>query len=336
MIVGERLSPDALLREAASLIRLLGGVGSRHLIIVGGLVPPLLLPEAAESHIGSGDIDLCLSVAFTRGQTRDYYYSLQEVIKDYFEPAPRNRFRWVKKEDAPGLPILVDFLAAEDENWIASADGAGELEDENAAANTGGELRPFLIRCGDLIDRDAVELTLENVDLVYRPGVKADITVRHAGPVGFLAAKADALDRRDEPKDGYDVAWWCVKTASSEELAKHVTERPCFDDPFMQETIAILRKAFKSPEHVGPSGYASECHPDQSPGDDLYERARLEAFLGVSKIVELLQKSMCWDYPIIDQPRFSIARGDGGATNTIVANEQNPARRSYRSGKGGP
>lgn len=55
--------PSVLVQEAASLFHLLGGMGAKHLVIVGGLVPPLLLPEVSESHIGSVDIDLCLSVA---------------------------------------------------------------------------------------------------------------------------------------------------------------------------------------------------------------------------------------------------------------------------------
>jgi hypothetical protein len=38
--------PSALIGEAASLFYLLGGMAAKHLVIVGGLVPPLLVPEA--------------------------------------------------------------------------------------------------------------------------------------------------------------------------------------------------------------------------------------------------------------------------------------------------
>jgi len=72
----ERHAPDALLTEAASLVQLLGGVGSKHLIVIGGLVPPLLVPAAATAHVGSRDIDFCLSVALTQGATREYYKSI--------------------------------------------------------------------------------------------------------------------------------------------------------------------------------------------------------------------------------------------------------------------
>jgi hypothetical protein len=50
--------PSALIGEAASLFYLLGGMAAKHLVIVGGLVPPLLVPDAADAHIGSADIDL--------------------------------------------------------------------------------------------------------------------------------------------------------------------------------------------------------------------------------------------------------------------------------------
>jgi hypothetical protein len=77
--------PGALIGETASLFFLLGGMAAKHLVIVGGLVPPLLLPKAADTHIGSADIDLCLSLAITKGATREYYRSIEEVLEPYCE-----------------------------------------------------------------------------------------------------------------------------------------------------------------------------------------------------------------------------------------------------------
>lgn len=106
---GDRLGPEAAVREAASLIRLLGGVGSTHLTVVGGLGPALLVPGAASSHVGTRDLDLCMSVALADGQTRDYYRSVQEIIAPYFVPVAGTSFRWQKRPEAPvaaggGLP----------------------------------------------------------------------------------------------------------------------------------------------------------------------------------------------------------------------------------------
>jgi hypothetical protein len=128
-----RHEPGPLIEEAASVFFLVGGTAAKHFIIVGGLVPPLLVPDAHDAHLGSADIDFCL------------------------------------------------------------VDGTQELEDETAAANLGPELRPFSLRAGRLIDRDAISTTIEGVRLVYRPGARADVAIRYAGPVGFLAAKAVAV-----------------------------------------------------------------------------------------------------------------------------------------------
>jgi hypothetical protein len=141
----ERHLPEDLQREAASLIHLIEGVGSKHLIVVGGLLPPLLAPEAEALHAGSRDIDFCFSVALTEGHTREYYRSIEELIAPYFEPLnPGSTFRWIKKSTAPGLPIVVDFLAPEDpEDPLAKAEGVRDLSDQTAADNTGTRLRPF-------------------------------------------------------------------------------------------------------------------------------------------------------------------------------------------------
>lgn len=134
--------PSALIGEAASLFYLLGGMAAKHLVIVGGLVPPLLVPEAADTHIGSADIDLCLSLAITKGATREYYQSIEEVLEPYFELERASGFRWRKKESAPGLPLILDFLAPVAEDDTLLADGTHALDERTAAQNAGSRLRP--------------------------------------------------------------------------------------------------------------------------------------------------------------------------------------------------
>lgn len=290
-----RHEPSALVREAASLFHLLGGLAPKHLVVVGGLVPPLLVPDAADAHLGSADIDFCLSVAITQGETRQYFKSLQELIEPYFELAGQSGFRWRKKDGVPGLPLLIDFLAPVGEEWTAVTDGTRELDDETAIANAGLHLRPFAIRSGALIDTDAMTTIIADVELVYRPGAVTDVTVQHAGPVGFLAAKADAFAGRDDSKDGYDVSWWFLNADESPEtVAARVTERPEFKHELFQESVAILLTAYKRPEAVGPDGYAREkfAELDLGVGDDEFERARNDAFLRGSKVLEILRDNL--------------------------------------------
>jgi len=286
--------PSALIGEAASLFYLLGGMAAKHLVIVGGLVPPLLVPEASDAHVGSADIDLCLSLTLTGGATREYYRSIEEALEPYFEPERSSGFRWRKKDSAPGLPLILDFLAPAVEDDTLLADGTRALDEETAAQNAGPRLRPLPIRAGRLIDEDALSATLEGVRLVYRPGARADVRIRHAGPVGFLAAKADALEGRDDSKDGYDVSWWCLNARpSGTEVATLIADRPAFKQELFQESLAQLHAAFRAPDYPGPDGYAREKHPDLQPGDEEYERARNAAYVVVSEILGIL-KAQLW------------------------------------------
>ena len=280
--------PDEMIREAASLFHLLGGIAPNHLVVVGGLVPPLLVPDAASSHVGSADIDLSLSVAIVKGKTNDYYRSLERIIEPYFELF-ESGFRWRKREGVGGVRLLVDFLGPEIESSRLE-DGTIKLEDAAASQNAGVRLRPFPLAAAALVDADAMESTIEGVDLVYKPGVRADVQVRHAGPVGFFASKADALATRDDSKDGYDIAWVCLNAKPNElEVAQMVIERPAFKDPYFQESVAILKSAFKAPDYPGPDGYAREEHPELDRDDESYRRARNDAYLAVSKVVEAFE-----------------------------------------------
>jgi hypothetical protein len=286
--------PSALIGEATSLFYLLGGMAAKHLVIVGGLVPPLLVPEAADAHVGSADIDLCLSLTLIGGATREYYRSIEEALEPYFEPERSSGFRWRKKDSAPGLPLILDFLAPAVEDDTLLADGTRALDAETAAQNAGPRLRPLPIRAGRLIDEDALSATLEGVHLVYRPGARADVRIRHAGPVGFLAAKADALEGRDDSKDGYDVSWWCLNARpSGAEVATLIANRPAFKQEVFQESVAQLHAAFRAPDYPGPDGYAREKHPDLQPGDEEYERARNAAYVVVSEVLGIL-KAQLW------------------------------------------
>lgn len=276
-----------MIGEVASLFHLLGGIAPKHLVVVGGLVPPLLAVRPPLPHLGSADIDISLSVAITKGETNEYYRSLEEAIDPFFEPTAA-AFRWRKRKGVGGIPLLVDFLGPEVEATQV-ADGTLLTESETADVNTGVRLRPLPLAAAKLVDADAEIRTVEEVSLVYEPGVRADIDVRHAGPVGFLASKADALASRSDPKDGYDVSWWCMNASDDvARVARLVTERAAFKDPYFQESVALLRKAFRAPDYPGPTGYAREMNPGAEPGESPFEADRNAAYLAVSDLIEIL------------------------------------------------
>ncbi|HEY2056083.1 MAG TPA: nucleotidyl transferase AbiEii/AbiGii toxin family protein [Solirubrobacterales bacterium] len=286
-----RHRPDEMLVEVASLFNLLGGMAPRHLALIGGLVPPLLVPAPAPHHRGSADIDLTLSVAITTGETALYYRSLEKRLEPFFEPFEAD-FRWKKREGVPGLPLLVDFMGPEIEATQV-ADGTLRLEAETAASNVGSTLRPLPLKAAGVVDVDAVTRLVEGVSLVYEPGVRADVEIRHTGPVGFLASKADAFATRSDAKDGYDVSWWCIHAAPDPDVvARLVTERDAFRNEYFQESVALLMRAFRAPDYPGPSGFANEENRGADPSDAAFAEARNLAYAAVSPVLDRLRDAL--------------------------------------------
>ena len=86
--------------EAARIIRAFGFAGA-HVIIIGGLVPSLLVPNVEtgiDPHIGTNDLDLCLSVALVEGDVGEY-----ERLETSLKAAG---FEMVREGGAPGQLAL--------------------------------------------------------------------------------------------------------------------------------------------------------------------------------------------------------------------------------------
>ena len=68
---------ERLLGIAADVLRSFGSAfGGRHIAIVGGAVPSILVsnpPRGIDAHVGTADLDLHLSLHLLDGETADYY-----------------------------------------------------------------------------------------------------------------------------------------------------------------------------------------------------------------------------------------------------------------------
>ena len=70
--------------------------------------------------------------------------------------------------------MIVDFLASKTDDTAVSPEGVLEPATDVVERNLGVRLTPFAIRAGDLVDRDAELVTVEDVDLLYdRRGTSA-------------------------------------------------------------------------------------------------------------------------------------------------------------------
>lgn len=79
-----------------------------------------------------------------------------------------------------------------------------------------------------------------------------------AGLTSWLCLKADAIMRRDKPKDAYDVVW-VIAALGPEAAAGLVASSPLLVGTFATEVrmqLRRLREQFKTTDAVGPRAYA--------------------------------------------------------------------------------
>src|SRR5260370_7093531 len=98
---------SAVLDQAAGLLKSIG-FAAHHVSLIGGSVPGLLVPEldpGIEPHIGTTDLDFCLSVAIVEGETAQYERIQQALKQASF--VPLESWRW---RGGPDDPLLVEFF----------------------------------------------------------------------------------------------------------------------------------------------------------------------------------------------------------------------------------
>lgn len=96
-----------------------------------------------------------------------------------------------------------------------------------------------------------------------------------AGLASWLCLKADALMRRDKPKDAYDIVW-TLDALGPDVAAEQVAASPLFRGPFAEEVTAQLRRLasdqFRDASSVGPEQYATFL---DAPADEGHRRHAL-------------------------------------------------------------
>jgi hypothetical protein len=237
----------ALLGEATRVVRAFGFAGA-HVIIVGGLVPSLLVPNpepGIEPHIGTQDLDLCLRVALVDGEVGNYERMENSLMGARFKMLGREGWRW---QGGVKLPLTVEFLCP-----------PGPERETGRLYRPGGpvvgKLAALVMATGGLIDRDFREIEVEVI--LPEDGGKTRQRMKVAGPASYLAAKADALRGRNKNKDAYDIVWLIESWPGGQAgLAGTLQESAIFDDPVFRDHLNILRKEFEDIDSAGARKYA--------------------------------------------------------------------------------
>ncbi|HXJ96187.1 MAG TPA: nucleotidyl transferase AbiEii/AbiGii toxin family protein [Terriglobia bacterium] len=209
------------------------------LVLIGGWVPDLLLPNAQDPHVGSIDVDFALDAQkLNDGRYADLVGQLLNTRR--YRPG-RKPFQLVADVDLRdgGAPVQVEveFLAPK------------EVKLEK---NKPKLLKGFRVlqadACGTAF-REPVQIQIEGRTI---HGARDKVRIRVASLVDFLVMKAHALEGRDKPKDSYDLCY-CLDhyPGGIEELAAAWRRRT--GDGDVRRAIEILHDKFTSPENFGPA-----------------------------------------------------------------------------------
>ncbi|MCB9741710.1 MAG: hypothetical protein H6741_02280 [Alphaproteobacteria bacterium] len=231
-----------------SLARILGDF-TDQLVVIGGLVPSLLVPQAAldqdRRHIGTADVDVVLHLGLLDDEA---YKSIAELMRaSGFKPdtkpdtGARVPQRWV----APGTGgrAVVEFL-------LPPPDGDSS---KKRVKNLEGDFAAFLLPGGELAFRDARQVELTGRDL---RGAKVTRAMNVCGPASFLVLKARAHVRRDKPKDAYDIHYLVQGLPGGHEEIVQAF-RTLGPSPLVEEGLRTLAQAFESLDASGPVDVAT-------------------------------------------------------------------------------
>jgi hypothetical protein len=254
--------------EAVRVIRGFSFAGG-HVVIVGGLVPSLLVPDpqpGIDRHIGTQDLDLCLSIALVEGDVGNYD-RLEKSLKDAGFQMVREgghpiSWRWRGGTD---LSLTVEF-------FCASGPGRTPGRLHRPGGVVGGKLSALVLSAGRLIDADTREIELE-VELPAGGG-RTHQPVKVVGPAAYLASKADALRRRDKNKDAYDIVWLLESwPGGQEQLAREIRATSIAEDAEFLDALRVLGNEFSSLESAGAVKYARFMAEDGPSHDRLARQA---------------------------------------------------------------
>ena len=260
-----------IVAEAADLIRAIG-FASEHVVLIGGLVPSLLVPvldPGMEPHIGTTDLDLCLSVALVEGDT-ETYERMETVLKALGFKEGDATFRWQR---STGLKLTVELFCPAGDNRPAGFAFRPKAEDNPTGKyNFGGRLSALALDAGALLTTD-FEIIEQRVDLPEGKGT-FDARLRVTGPVAFLVAKVNALRGRDKPKDAYDIVWLIESWPGGPgAAAADFSGRTAYPQPHVATALLQLSELFAATTSLGSRSYARFVARTQQDEAQLEQRA---------------------------------------------------------------
>jgi hypothetical protein len=268
-------------RAAHAVLVELGQVLGAHrdaIVIIGGTVPSLLLPNAG--HIGSLDVDLDLD---TEKLADHGYADLVEKLDaagyernvEGLKPFQLRR-RVDLKDGGDAVAVIVDLLMPK-----------GARTQKNKPKLVDG-LRVQEADGGAIALRHNLKIMIEGAMPDGRPN-KVGMLV--ASIPALLVMKGYALVQRDKKKDAYDI-YFCIRNYPDGTDALAAECRKLLDDPVAREGFANIASKFDGAESFGPrtvrlflegSSALGEMSPEQVQEDAFRQVHAFLVALGIAK-----------------------------------------------------
>lgn len=243
-----------------------------NIVIVGGNVPPLLIPSAKEKHPGTLDIDLAIDY---KRITDDTYKTIIKTLKsrDYYQKdgeQPYIFYRDIESESGKKITVQIDLLAGE-YGGTGRRHRHQNVQDAKARKARGYDLvfdKPVKVKLMGTLPNGAVNEVTVNIPSI--------------GP--YLATKGMALWDRMNEKDALDI-YFCCRYYPGGLSALIEDIQPLVRNRLAKEGLGKIRAKFIDINSIGPVAVA-----DFSELKDQEERARIqrEAFELINTLMERL------------------------------------------------
>jgi len=237
-----------------------------HLVLVGGWVPPLLMPSAG--HIGSIDVDLAID-------SREIPPHLYETIGNDLRRAGYRATdlpNWFERDVQIGnrtFTVRLDLITGE----------YGHPPDASTHEVIQG-MPVWRSRGVDVALDHSVEMVVAGT---LPDGGDNEVRVRVAVVSAFLVMKGFALDDRKKEKDAYDI-YFCLSNypGGNDGLVKEF--QPLMHNGLVRESLGKICGKFRTVDSIGPVWAAQVV---QAAGGD-YEFARRDAFERANALLDAL------------------------------------------------
>ncbi len=241
-----------------------------NVVVVGGCVPQLLLPQHPRRHAGSIDVDLALNhkrLHETGPASLQMPLLRRGCVADVRQPFI---FHWTVQGGGDPIRLEVDFLAGEYEG--TSARHRTQPVQEGRARKARGCDLPF-----DMFVETEVAGRLPD-------GGEDRARVRVASILAFLVMKGMALHVRLKEKDAWDIYFSLANyPGGGDALVCEILPHP--GHGLVEEGLKKIAEKFAMPAHVGP-----RCVADFEAAAGAEERALImrDAFERVERLLHAL------------------------------------------------